>query len=54
MGTSALQGYDAGMTDSDIIMRQVLFLYCERYRGKSTLCMSKYSVVSRFAVERNL
>jgi hypothetical protein len=40
--------YDAGMTDSDIVMRQVLFLYCERYQEVSQLDYSWISVVSLF------
>lgn len=48
-----LAGYDAGMTESDIIMRQVLFLYWENVPEVSPLSMCQYCVVFRFAVEGN-
>jgi hypothetical protein len=34
-----LAGYDAGMTESDIVMRQVLFLYCEKVPEVSELSL---------------
>jgi hypothetical protein len=46
-----LAGYDAGMTESDIVMRQVLFLYCQKVPEVSQLLMCQYRVVSCFAVE---
>jgi hypothetical protein len=46
-----LAGYDAGTTESDIVMRQVLFLYCQKVPEVSQLIMCQYLVVSCFAVD---